>query len=280
MDLESNNIIMIWKNKMEIGRQLNIGHALISQCCNKVIKQAYNYTWFNYEDVDNNKLDEYNCNNEDVVIKEILYKLDTYKKIVQIDLDYNLVKIWDNANQAESYFGNNTSMILDCCNKNRNTSYGFYWKTYEDYIKNGTDGLTERRNKPKSIIQKDLDGNILKVWNSMISAGRELNIGVGVICNCCKGKCSTGGGYMWEYYDKPIIQKYYLNKINDQISCSSESSPNSIFSFTKLEELQDELSCYTEYDENGKYINPFFKDIKELIKWTEKEFEELKIKGE
>lgn len=281
MNLNEDKIIMIWKNKMEISKTLNVGHALISQCCNKKIKHAYNYRWFNCDEIDDNELENFNYTDKEEIIKDILIEINIYRKIVQIDLDFNLVKIWENSKQAESSFGNNTSMILDCCNKKRNTSYGYYWKTYKDYLENGVDELCERRNKPKSVIQFDSNKNKIKVWESLVSASRELNIGIGAISNSCNKDGLFAGGYLWEYCVKKEIIKYCLidkiNKINI-IKLSELQAEPLLFVFETLEELQDGLSNYTEYDECGKYYNPYFNNIKELIEWTTIEFNKLRIR--
>lgn len=58
--------------------------------------------------------------------------------------------------------------------------------------------------KRKSVIQYDLDGNFLAVWNSTREAERILGIYHSHIAKCCNKvpKYNTAGGYRWEYADK------------------------------------------------------------------------------
>lgn len=56
----------------------------------------------------------------------------------------------------------------------------------------------------KKVIQKDMDGNIIEVFDSMKSAERKLGISNSHISACCKKKKghNTAGGYVWEYYQE------------------------------------------------------------------------------
>ena len=58
--------------------------------------------------------------------------------------------------------------------------------------------------KRKSVIQYDLDGNFLAVWNSTREAERVWGISHSHIAKCCNKvpKYNTAGGYRWEYADK------------------------------------------------------------------------------
>jgi hypothetical protein len=58
-------------------------------------------------------------------------------------------------------------------------------------------------NNPKSrkVIQKTLDGEIIKIWGSMSDISRELGFTSSNICRCCKGEVKRIGGYLWEYLD-------------------------------------------------------------------------------
>lgn len=57
------------------------------------------------------------------------------------------------------------------------------------------------KSNARKIMQYDLDGNLIRIWDSMGQAARELAIGKGNIYNCCKEKCKTGCGFIWKYCD-------------------------------------------------------------------------------
>lgn len=42
---------------------------------------------------------------------------------------------------------------------------------------------------------------LIKIWNSMSEASKELNISVSNISSCCRGVQYSAGGFNWEYYD-------------------------------------------------------------------------------
>ena len=54
-------------------------------------------------------------------------------------------------------------------------------------------------NKSKPIIQKSLQGEIIKIWPSLHEIQRELGYSQGNICSCCNGKRKTAYKYIWEY---------------------------------------------------------------------------------
>ena len=50
----------------------------------------------------------------------------------------------------------------------------------------------------KKVIQYDLDGNIVKEWNSMADAKRN-GFSSSCICRCCQGKTKTYLNFVWKY---------------------------------------------------------------------------------
>lgn len=54
---------------------------------------------------------------------------------------------------------------------------------------------------PKKCVQMDLEGNIIKVWNSLKEASEALGLSKGNLTTTCKGRYKTCGGYKWSYYD-------------------------------------------------------------------------------
>ena len=48
-------------------------------------------------------------------------------------------------------------------------------------------------------MQKDSNGNVIKVWNSMKEASETLGIDKSSISMVCHGKRHVAGGYYWKY---------------------------------------------------------------------------------
>ena len=51
----------------------------------------------------------------------------------------------------------------------------------------------------KSVCQYSKDGNLIKIFDSISKASKELGIQKINIINCCKGKRQTTGGFIWKY---------------------------------------------------------------------------------
>lgn len=51
------------------------------------------------------------------------------------------------------------------------------------------------------VIQYDLQDNYIQEFVSSAEAQRKTKIGRNHICECCKGKRKTAGGYVWRYKD-------------------------------------------------------------------------------
>lgn len=51
----------------------------------------------------------------------------------------------------------------------------------------------------KSILQLNIDGLLIREWESIKEAGETLKINRGSISTCLKGKCNNAGRYNWKY---------------------------------------------------------------------------------
>ena len=58
--------------------------------------------------------------------------------------------------------------------------------------------LSELRSK--KIIQKTLDNEFIRIWDSAKQIQRELGLSQGNISRCCNGEYKKANGYKWEYY--------------------------------------------------------------------------------
>ena len=54
----------------------------------------------------------------------------------------------------------------------------------------------------KKVCQYDTNGNLLRIWKSIIEASRNLQIPDTNIGKCCKGEYKQSGGYVWKYADE------------------------------------------------------------------------------
>ena len=54
----------------------------------------------------------------------------------------------------------------------------------------------------KKINQYDLEGNLIKKWNSTMEIERQLGINHSNISACCKGRYKKSNGYIWRYINE------------------------------------------------------------------------------
>ena len=66
---------------------------------------------------------------------------------------------------------------------------------------NGYVRITLRKNncRARKIIQKDMDGNIIKEWDYMTEITEKLGYDYTDISKCCSGKYKSSKGFIWEY---------------------------------------------------------------------------------
>ena len=51
----------------------------------------------------------------------------------------------------------------------------------------------------KAIAQYDKQGNLIREWEAISDAHRELGINLSNITQCCRGFRETAGGYVWRH---------------------------------------------------------------------------------
>lgn len=99
---------------------------------------------------------------------------------------YNLPQI----NHKDENKENNHVDNLEFCTAKHNSNYG----TRNERL---SKKMSEAKSKP--IYQYTKVGEFIREWQSATHAEKELNIPQGNICQCCKGKYKSAGGYTWQY---------------------------------------------------------------------------------
>lgn len=112
-----------------------------------------------------------------------------WKKIVQLDLDGNLVKIWNSLKEAEEFTGCTIMYSRKACK-------GYQWQTYDDWKNNPKGKLSYK--KLKSVSQFSKSGNFIKSYNSIKEASTLTGIRYSSISNAINGRLKTAGGFIWK----------------------------------------------------------------------------------
>ena len=110
--------------------------------------------------------------------------------VYQYSLDGIFIKEWKSSSEAARVDGFDSSAILKCCKDKLHKHKGFIWK--HEYF----DKLELKSNK---IVQKNLNNEIIKIWDSISNICNVLNFNASGICQCCIGNWEKYKGYKWEY---------------------------------------------------------------------------------
>jgi len=118
------------------------------------------------------------------------------KPVYQYSLDGEFLKKWNSASDAGKELGLCGSNITSACKKPGKIAGNFTWShTNLDSLKHKLFIVTRK------VIQKDLNGNILKKFDAIKDAADYTKILRASIGNCLSGRTKTSGGFIWEYDD-------------------------------------------------------------------------------
>lgn len=110
-------------------------------------------------------------------------------KIVQLDLEGNLLKIWDGCTSAEKELGFKIQL-------SRQTSGGFQWQKYSEWEIHPK-GKLERENEQK-VAQYNQNNELIAVYDSITKASIATNIRHCNISNNINGIQKSAGGFIWK----------------------------------------------------------------------------------
>jgi group I intron endonuclease len=110
------------------------------------------------------------------------------------------IKLFESISEAERQ--TNTYQISSVCKGKYHSANGYYW-CYEEDLNNWSKPLNKTINNgyktSKQIVQRDLKGERIAIYNSINKAHLNTKISAGNISNVVNGKRKTAGGFRWEY---------------------------------------------------------------------------------
>lgn len=119
------------------------------------------------------------------------------KKICQYELNGCFIRLWDSLTDASNFTGVHIGDISSCCNGRKGQTGSYQWKFYDGNTDNISPYIVDMsRHK---VVQKDLDNNIIKIWNSLKEIRQTLGISTNNITSVCNGYRNKANGYKWEY---------------------------------------------------------------------------------
>ncbi|MBR4338045.1 MAG: hypothetical protein IKP91_07400 [Bacteroidaceae bacterium] len=175
------------------------------------------------------------------------------RKVLQYDLQGNLVAEYDSSCDAAKALGTHASSIWACCKGVRSggkksqivKGYTFRFKSNEDAPEKINLTITSPK---KEVLQYDKEGFFLAEYESINEAARKTGVLESGIRQVLYGKVRQCGGYMWRLKDGEIIQK--IDKIR----------PRQKRPFPKLSEAQKQRCKDVQKEKYGKHVLQYSPD--------------------
>lgn len=180
--------------------KLYLVHRLVAEA---FVSNPNNWPYINHKDEDrtNNKATnlEWCTPNYNIEYSHVREK--SINKISipveQYDYDGNLIATYKSSVDAGKTLDVAPSSIRRCCNGEIGSVKGFLWKS------KGIDKIVKTPARCRRVLQKDMQGNVIKIWNSIKEAADNTKSSICGILACCQGKRNKTSNYFkWEYYDK------------------------------------------------------------------------------
>lgn len=130
------------------------------------------------------------------------YHYDDSKHIIQLNKDYEFINEFKTLDEVcNVVFGSITEKhkmgITQCRGFHIKSYKGFVFLNKKDYI---TNNFTKHKLvKTQKVIQKDLNGNIIKIFSSSKDAEKQTGFGHKYILETCRGKRPNYKNYIWEF---------------------------------------------------------------------------------
>ena len=152
------------------------------------------------------------CSDE---LKEKLFIANKHncKPVIQYDLEYNIVAEFNSLNQIFRKTGHSVSNISNVCNGLLDSSYGYIWKFKDDII----DKDKKIHWRHRCVSQKDMNENIINIYDSISEASKITGIPRKSISNCCFYNVNKEKDYSSAYKYKWIFVDNKNKIINNEL---------------------------------------------------------------
>lgn len=211
--------VRYWDSIQLAAEYFNIRPIAIHQCCRRDEGRSFTagYKWIYIEDYEKHK-----DNLEDFVLKPKCNR----SGLIQMTKEGKYIRYWKVALDVEKELKLSLAHISDCCSGKRRQCGGFRWMYLSDWEK--CDGKPEpidfnNTKRVNKVVQFRLNGEFMKIWNSITDASKVFNICCDSIRNCCNknNPQKISGPYRWMYYKDYVgLGKKNLDPLEDSYSLS------------------------------------------------------------
>ena len=127
-------------------------------------------------------------------------------KVLQFDLNFNLIKEWDSVKDIERAGIAKSCNISECLSNNNITIAGYIWVRKSDYY----DGYLQKykskagiKSNDKTVLQYDFNGNLLNTFISCAEAARVMKCSGTTISRAAKSDSTHHAkGFIWIFKDE------------------------------------------------------------------------------
>jgi hypothetical protein len=121
-----------------------------------------------------------------------------YKPVIQYSKNGVYINTFKSLSEAATKTNSISSKISDCCKGKRKSHNNFLWEFLNEEDINSNKKVSKKTNY-KSIIQRDLNGKIIRKWDKISHILKKNNIHKSNLIDCLKGRKNTCNGFNWEY---------------------------------------------------------------------------------
>lgn len=123
------------------------------------------------------------------------------KKIVQLSLNNDFIKVWDSLTEASTTLGCSISSLSQALKGEIKSAFKYKWYFLNDYNKYKSSGEKlkpyERKTNNKPIVQLDLQYKFIRYFTSISHASSDTGISLSNIASVCRGERKSAGGFKW-----------------------------------------------------------------------------------
>lgn len=178
-DGETGLLLKAWDSQIEAANALGVSKSSLNQCLLGFNKSCKGFYW-SFQLLEKYPITEKIDNSE--------------KKVYMLDINNNVLKVFDSITSAAQSVGGERSAIKRCCRGEIKTTCGYKWSCSE-IVKE-----KKYNNTPIEILQLDKDTKeIIQTFPSISKAAKELNIsGTSGIRRVLDNLDRTAYGYCWK----------------------------------------------------------------------------------
>lgn len=188
IDIKTKQVVNEYPSLKEASLSVNGYIGALSQVCTGKLTSAYDYIWCFKENYRDGMYENYKRKKQ-------------YREIYAIDkITHKIVKKYSSIVEAEKEVNGKTSVIIQVCNGDRKSCYGYIWCYADEYYDGKYDNY-DLDIQQRGVYKFDKDTNeLLGTYKSLSEAVKSVGkTNKSMIAFACKGKTKTAYGYKWGY---------------------------------------------------------------------------------